>query len=116
MGKAQQPGTARTLRIELEDPVSVPWWARIMYTLTTQYGRSPMRFVARADGGRILYRGATFAGPALGRTAPREAWAPGLEASLTELRAEIVRDGWVESSHGQQPWDLTYVRPGSPAD
>ncbi|MGT2462215.1 hypothetical protein [Sinomonas atrocyanea] len=111
MGSAERPGSARTLRVELEDPASVPWWARVLYTLSSQYGRSPMRFVARADDGRILYRGATFAGPALGRTAPREAWAPGLEASLAELRAEIARDGWLESSHGQQPWDLTYVRP-----
>ncbi|MDQ0260245.1 hypothetical protein J2W20_002149 [Sinomonas atrocyanea] len=113
MAPADRPGTGRTLRVELEDPLSVPWWARVLYTLTSQYGRSPMRFVARADDGRILYRGATFAGPALGRTAPQEAWTPGLEASLAELRAEIVRDGWAESSRGRRPWDLTYRRSGS---
>jgi len=103
-------GTEEQLRIELEDAASVKWWARILYTLGSQYGRTQLRFVGKAEDGRRLYTGDTFPGPPLNRTPPEEAWAPGLEASLTRLRQEIVRDGWLETSRGTQPWEVTYSR------
>jgi len=105
-----QPGPEERLRIELEDAASRRWWARILYTLGSQYGRTQLRFVGRTEDGLRLYTGDTFPGPPLNKTPPEEAWAPGLEASLGQLRQEIARDGWSETSHGTQPWDLTFSR------
>ena len=67
-------GTEEQLRIELEDAASVKWWARILYTLGSQYGRTQLRFVGKAEDGRRLYTGDTFPGPPLNRTPPEEAW------------------------------------------
>lgn len=109
---AQRPsdGMEERLRMELEDAASQKWWARILYTLGSQYGRTQLRFVAKAEDGRRLYTGDTFPGPPLNRTPPEEAWAPGLQASLSRLRQEITRDGWAETSRGAQPWELTFSR------
>ncbi|TQJ41158.1 hypothetical protein FBY33_3256 [Arthrobacter sp. SLBN-112] len=110
---AQQPahpGREERLRVELEDAASRKWWARILYTLGSQYGRTQLRFVGRTEDGHRLYTSDTFPGPPLNKTPPQEAWAPGLEASLGQLRQEIARDGWSETSRGTQPWDLTFSR------
>jgi len=103
-------GTEERLRIELEDAASAKWWARILYTFGSQYGRTQLRFVGRTEDGRRPYVSDTFPGPPLNATPPTEAWAPGLQASLHQLRGEIARDGWSETSHGKQPWDLTFSR------
>lgn len=34
------PGREERLRVELEDAASRKWWARILYTLGSQYGRT----------------------------------------------------------------------------
>ncbi|TWD56515.1 hypothetical protein FB478_101663 [Arthrobacter sp. AG367] len=104
------PGPEERLRIELEDAASRKWWARILYTLGSQYGRTQLQFVARTGDGRRLYASDTFPGPPLNPTPPEEAWAPGMQASLSQLRRELARDGWSETSHGVQPWDLTFSR------
>ena len=108
------PGTEERLRIELEDAASRKWWARIFYTLGSQYGRTQLRFVGKAEDGRTLYAGDTFPGPPLNATPPEEAWAPGLQDSLRQLRREIAGDGWSETSQGEQPWDLTFSRRRAP--
>lgn len=103
-------GTTERLTVELEDAASSKWWARILYTLGSQYGRTQLRFVGKADDGRRLYVSDTFPGPPLNPTPPEEEWAPGLQASLRQLRQEITRDGWSETGRGKQPWDLTFSR------
>ncbi|WP_457950343.1 hypothetical protein ACTAQI_07040 [Pseudarthrobacter sp. alpha12b] len=109
-GGAAHPWPEERLRIELEDAASRKWWARILYTLGSQYGRTQLQFVGRTVDGRRLYASDTFPGPPLNPTPPEEAWAPGMEASLSQLRQEIARDGWSETSHGAQPWELTFSR------
>ena len=106
----ERPEAEELLRIELEDAASRKWWARILYTLGSQYGRTQLRFIARTQDGRTLYTGDTFPGPPLNATPPDEAWAPGMQASLRRLRQEIEGDGWLEISRGEQPWDLTFSR------
>lgn len=98
------------LRIELEDAASRSWWARILYTLGSQYGRSQLRFVGKTDDQRRLYVSDTFPAPPLGATPPEEQWAPGMEASLAELRQQLAREGWSEAGRGRRPWELTYTR------
>ena len=109
-GRLPGHGAEERLRIELEDAASRKWWARIFYTLGSQYGRTQLQFVGRTEDGTRLYASDTFPGPPLNRTPPEEAWAPGLEASLKKLRQEIARDGWHETSRGTQPWELTFSR------
>lgn len=99
-----------TLQIELEDAASSSWWARILYTLGSQYGRTQLRFVGKTDDGHPIYVGETFPGPPPGPTAPEEEWAPGMKASLADLHRQIARDGWSEAGHGQRPWDMTFTR------
>ena len=100
-----------SLHIELEDAASASWWARILYTLASQYGRTPLHFTGRSGDGHLLYRGATFQGPALEGPPQMEQWAPGVEEALRDLQAEIARDGWVESGRGVRPWEFSFVRP-----
>jgi len=99
-----------TLQIELEDAASSSWWARILYTLGSQYGRTQLRFVGKTDGGRRLYVSDTFPGPSSGPAAPEEEWAPGMEASLDGLRQQLAQDGWLETGRGQRRWDMTFTR------
>jgi hypothetical protein len=99
-----------TLEIELEDAASSSWWARILYTLGSQYGRTQLRFVGKTDHQR-LYVSDTFPGPPLGATPPEEQWAPGMQASLDGLRRRIAKDGWSESGRGKKPWEFRYTRP-----
>jgi len=99
-----------SLHIELEDVGATSWWAGILATLFSQSGQAHMRFVARADGEKP-YASATFPVPrTLGPVPPREAWAPGMTESLTDLRREIEDDGWVVTGQGDQPWELRYRR------
>lgn len=98
------------LQIELEDAASGSWWARILHTLGSQYGRTQLRFVGKTDDNPRLYVSDTFPGPPLGATPPEEQWAPGMEASLAELRQQITRDGWSQTSRGPRPWELTFTR------
>lgn len=116
-GSADQPGAGpgstdpeERLSVELEDAASRKWWARILYTLGSQYGRTPLRFVGRTGDGRRLYVSDTFPGPPLNATPPEEAWAPGMQASLQQLCEDITRDGWSETGRGLHPWDLTFSR------
>ena len=113
-GGTGSPGGEERLGVELEDAASRTWWARILYTLGSQYGRTQLRFVARASDGRRLYVSDTFPGPPLNATPPEEAWAPGLQASLHQLCQDITRDGWSETGRGAQPWDLTFTRRKAP--
>lgn len=106
--------SVRSLHVELEDAASSSWWARVLYTLVSQNGLAQLRFVAKDEDGRRLYRGATFPAPPFGARQPREAWAPGMEESLPGLLAQIERDGWVEAGRGPRPWEYSYVRPGPP--
>jgi hypothetical protein len=99
-----------TLKIELEDAASRSWWARILYTLGSQYGRTQLRLVGKTDGGRRLYISDTFPAPSPGPMAPEEEWAPGMEASLADLCRQIARDGWSEVGRGQRLWDRTFTR------
>ena len=99
-----------TLRIELEDVGGTSWWAGVVATLFSQNGSAQMRFVGRVDGEK-RYTSALFPTPrTVGTVPPREAWAPGMSQSLTELRREIEDDGWVMTGQGDQPWDLHYRR------
>ena len=61
---------------------------------------------------RLLVHQATHQGLLAGTPAAdlERAWAPGLEASLAQLRGEIARDGWLETGRGTQPWELTFTR------
>lgn len=110
-GSASETPRSARLRIELDDAASSSWWARILYTLASQQGQSQLRFVGKTEDGRVLYRGDTFPSPPLGAASPREAWAPGMEASLSKLEREITRDGWVEDGRGPRAWDVTFVQP-----
>lgn len=104
------PAREELLHLELEDAASRKWWARIFYTLGSQYGRTQLRFVGRTGDGRRLYVSDTFPGPPLNSTPPEETWAPGLQASLDQLCQDIARDGWTETGRGAQPWELTFSR------
>ncbi|WP_285246224.1 hypothetical protein [Pseudarthrobacter sp. efr-133-R2A-89] len=106
----ENPANTEQLRVQLEDAASRKWWARILYTLGSQYGSTQFRFVGKADDGRWLYVSETFPAPPLNRTPPEEQWAPGLQASLRQLHRDISRDGWQLSARGKQPWDLTFSR------
>jgi hypothetical protein len=85
------------LRIELEDAASSSWWARILYTLGSQYGRTQLRFVGKTEDGRRRYVSDTFPGPPLGPTPLDEQSAPGMEASLRGVCQQIAGDGWNEA-------------------
>ena len=108
-------GEGATLEIGLEDVGGTSWWAGVLTTLTSQSGSAQLRFVAAIDGER-LYEGAAFSAPrTLGSVPPEEAWAPGMTASLEQLRRDVERDGWVEVGRGPQTWAFRYRRPGRPA-
>lgn len=101
-----------SLQIELQDVASGSWLARILQTLVSQYGRTQLRFAARAQDGRVLYESGTFTGPPLGHTPPREEWAPGMDAALQDLTARIRLDGWHETLRGKEKWQLSFARSG----
>jgi hypothetical protein len=104
-----------TLVIELEDSLTrLPWYSPTR--LFSQTSMQQWHFVGLL-GGELRYESPTFAAPyswgglPMGRTRlPREEWAPGMEAALEELRAEISADGWTEVGCGEQPWQHRYRR------
>lgn len=106
------PAGPESLQIELQDVASGAWLTRILQTLVSQYGRTQLRLVARAQDGRVLYESDTFSGPPLGHTPPREDWAPGMEAALKELTTRIRLDGWHETLRGKETWQLSFARSG----
>jgi menaquinone-dependent protoporphyrinogen oxidase len=107
------PAGPESLQIELQDAASGSWLTRILQTLVSQYGRTQLRFVARAQDGRVLYESDTFSGPPLGGTPPREDWAPGMENALKELTARTRSDGWHETLRGKETWQLSFARSGT---
>ena len=107
-----QAATQESLQVELQDAASGFWLARFLQTLVSQYGHTQLRFIARTQDGSVLYEGGTFPGPPLGRTPPREEWAPGMEAALKELTARIRSDGWHETLRGKEKWQLSFARSG----
>jgi hypothetical protein len=66
----------RTLHIELEDAASSSWWARILYTLTSQYGRTPLSFVGKTADNQRLYLSDTFPGHPCETPFPRKPGPP----------------------------------------
>jgi hypothetical protein len=109
---AQPAEPDATLRIALEDIGGTSWWAGLLTTLTSQSGSAQLRFVGTVDGER-RYEGPAFSAPrTFGCVPPEEQWAPGMAASLTDLRRVLENDGWVEVGRGTEPWALLYRRPG----
>ncbi|MBF4994391.1 hypothetical protein ITX31_09735 [Arthrobacter gandavensis] len=101
---------AETLTVELEDVGGTSWWAGILTVLASQYGSTQRRFVGRVNG-LTRYTSETFPVPgSVGPVPPREQWAPGMTAALQGLKQDLAKDGWRESSSGNQPWSLTYER------
>ncbi len=99
------------LRVELEEVGARHWWASLLATLASQSGNAYMRFVGVVDG-CPRYVSSTFPVPRVwGTVAPQEEWAPGMTASLAELRRSIEKDGWRQCGRGEQPWSLAYQRP-----
>lgn len=99
-----------TLTVALEDIGNTSWWARILTILGSQYGSTRQRFVGQV-GGKTRYASSTFPVPgSAGPVAPQEQWAPGMTAALEELQRDLARDGWGQTSHGREPWSLTYKR------
>lgn len=108
-----------TLIVALEDAATRSVWTSMLGLLSTE---TQMWHFVGLIGERPLYQSPTFAAPyswgqvPLGKTMlPREEWAPGMEQALEELRTMIRSDGWVESGHGEHPWDDIYRRPADRA-
>ncbi len=79
-------------------------------------GTQQWQFVGKVDD-QPLFTSAAFAAPyswggiPMGKTVmPQEEWAPGMSRALDDLKREIQQHGWVECTHGQQPWDLEYQK------
>jgi hypothetical protein len=101
-----------TLTVVLEDIGAAAWWTGILAVLGSQYGNAQRRFVGQVDG-RTRYRSSTFAVPrAVTEMSPQEQWAPGMTEALAELKRDLAADGWMLTSHGKDPWSLTYARGG----
>ena len=109
-------GTAReeTLTVQLEDAATRHAWVSTLGLLAGTMQQ--WHFVATVDE-HVEYESDTFSAPyswghlPLGRTMlPREQWAPGMDQALTELRQQIIGDGWVEAGHRDQPWEDHFVR------
>lgn len=101
---------SETLTVALEDVGGTSWWAGILTILASQYGSTQRRFVGQV-GGVTRYKSSTFPVPgSVGPVPPEEEWAPGMTAALEELKGNLAKDGWRESSHGTEPWSLTYER------
>jgi hypothetical protein len=107
-----------TLQIELEDVNRAGWWVAVLATLASQSGNAYSRFVGRAQStdprwGTYEIRSATF--PRVrglpDSMTPQEAWAPGMDEALSELRTQLAAEGWQRSGHGEAPWAETYTRP-----
>lgn len=102
--------SSETLTVALEDIGGSSWWAGILTVLSSQYGSTQRRFVGQVDG-ETRYKSSAFPVPgSVGPVPPREEWVPGMTAALAELKRNLANDGWKESSHGTEPWSLTYER------
>lgn len=106
-----------SVQIALEDVGDRAWWARVLTTLFTQNGQQYLRFVARPIGRpdrreRPVDAGSSFASPRRLRDQPPEPeWAPGMSASLAEVRRRLEDAGWFAEGRGDAPWSYRYVRP-----
>lgn len=99
-----------TLTVVREEIGDTAWWVRILTILGSQYGSTQQRFVGRICG-KTKYRSSTFPVPgSVGPVTPDEQWAPGMTAALEELKQDLGRDGWEQTSQSTQPWSLTYTR------
>ena len=99
-----------TTQIELEDVSGTSLLAGTLATLGSQQGNAYLRFVAHVRG-KAPYKSSTFAVPrTFGTMPPEEAWAPEMTRSLAELRRDLERDGWVQLSQGNRPWEGKYER------
>jgi hypothetical protein len=110
---------ADTLEIELEDAGGGSFVGSLVATLSAQQGHAWYRFIGRARSAdrrwpEYVIMGGTFAAPraAFSRPIPPDdAWAPDMEARLTELRDELVAEGWLLAGRGEHPWSFRYTRP-----
>jgi len=102
-----------TLEIALEDVGGTSWKARLLTTLTSQYGSGTLRFVAQINDERLFESEPFFAAGSIGPLPPEEDWAPGMTEGLTKLRQEIKRSGWIEVGHGEEPWAFRYKKAAS---
>jgi hypothetical protein len=103
------------LAVELEDAATRSVRTSMLGLLSS--GTQMWHFVGLI-GDRLVYQSPTFAAPyswgtlPLGKTMlPRDEWAPGMGQALEELRTMIRNDGWIESGHGDHPWQDIYRRP-----
>ena len=97
-----------TLTIELEDAATRKGWVSTLGLLAG--GMQMWHFVALL-GDEVRYDSDTFSAPyswghlPLGRTMlPRNEWAPGMDAALDALRAQIA----AADGHGDQEWQDHY--------
>ncbi|MFP5346010.1 MAG: hypothetical protein ACLGIA_03150 [Actinomycetes bacterium] len=109
-------GEQENLEIDLEDVGARSRTASLLTTLVSQNGSTLMRFVGRVrteDGRTYSVGGPMFSRPRSipDDLAPDEAWCPGMNGSLEELRHHLSEDGWVAAGHGEQPWAYRYRRP-----
>jgi hypothetical protein len=108
-------GAPEALAVELEDAATRSVWTSMLGLLSSE---TQMWHFVGLVGDRLVYQSPTFAAPyswgrlPLGKTMlPCEEWAPGMGQALEELRTMIRNDGWVESGHGEHPWQAIYRRP-----
>lgn len=108
-----------TLEIELEDVGGTSMVASLLTTLGSQFGNAYYRFVGRAHSAdprwpTYAIPGKTFPAPRafLANLPPRNEWAEGMTQALTELREDLLAQGWQPVGHGAHPWSFTYTRPG----
>ena len=115
MDMEHRDGAPQALVVELEDAATRSAWTSMLGLLTSQ---TQMWHFVGLIGDRVAYESPTFAAPyswgslPLGKTmVPREDWAPGMGQALEEVRTEIRKDGWIESGHGEHPWQDIYRLP-----
>jgi hypothetical protein len=118
MDTEDRDGTPEVLAVELEDAATRSVWTSVLGLLSSE---TQMWHFVGLVGDRLVYQSPTFAAPyswgrlPLGKTMlPREEWAPGMGQALEELRTMIRNDGWIESGHGEHPWQDIY-RPSTAA-
>jgi hypothetical protein len=108
-----------TLEIELEDAGGTSMVASLLATLGSQFGNAYYRFVGRAHSADARWPtyavvGRTF--PAtrafLADLPPRDEWAEGMTQALSELREELIAQGWQPVGQGPHPWSFIYARSG----
>lgn len=110
MSPDENGSPSRSLTIELGTASSA------VTVLGLGAGAQQWQFVGKVDD-QPLFTSATFAAPyswggiPMGKTMmPQEEWAPGMTRALDDLKREIQQHGWVEYTHGQQPWELEYQK------